>query len=293
MITRQDFLRVATRSLRAFIIAYVSAAVILIFLERWLIYPIPPRANPTNPLNIVASTAFEDVWIEGDGEVRLHGWYLSHPKPRATVLFFHGNGEDISNCGPEMAYWRDLLAINVLVMDYRGYGQSSGKPSEKWLVSDGVKAANWAAERAQILPSDLVLWGRSIGGGVAAGVAESIQPRAMIMECTFDSLANVAAEHVRWIPVRWLMSNQYRSYQRLANYQGDFIQWHGDRDDIVPLTAAQRLFDAIPSKRKFFVLARGRGHNDDSPMEFKAEVRRLLSMERKPETHDEQIDEPK
>ena len=121
MITRQAFLRVATRSLRAFIIAYVSAAVILMFLERWLIYPIPPRENPVagNP-NIAASTAYEDVWIEGDGGVRLHGWYLSHPKPRATVLFVHGNGEDISNCGPEMAHWRDLFAINVLVMDYRG-----------------------------------------------------------------------------------------------------------------------------------------------------------------------------
>lgn len=277
MIARQAFLRVATRSLRAFIIAYVSAAVILMFLERWLIYPIPPRANPVSIPKIVASTANEDVWIEGDGGVRLHGWYLSHPKPRATVLFFHGNGEDISNCGPEMARWRDVLAVNVLVIDYRGYGQSEGKPSEKWLVSDGIKAANWAAERAQVLPSDLVLWGRSIGGGVAAGVAESIDPRAMIMECTFDSLANVAAEHVRWIPVRWLMSNQYRSYQRLANYQGDFIQWHGDRDDIVPLTAAQRLFDAIPSKRKSFILARGRGHNDDSPMEFQAAVHGLLN----------------
>jgi fermentation-respiration switch protein FrsA (DUF1100 family) len=259
--------------LRTTVIGYLFALGVLMFFERSMIYPIPDRKlGDWNPPGLV----YEDVWLEAKDGTKLHAWYLPHDHARATVLYFHGNGEHIPWCGPLMSQCRDDLAINVLVVDYRGYGKSEGKPSERLLIEDGILAAHWLAERESIPVEQLVLWGRSIGGGVAAGVAESVHPRAMIMECTFDSLVDVAATHVPWVPVRWLMSNKYPSAQRLKDYQGEFLQWHGDRDSLVPLASAKRLFAAVPSAKKTFTLAVGSEHNDEAPQQFKNHLRKLL-----------------
>jgi fermentation-respiration switch protein FrsA (DUF1100 family) len=261
------------RLIRAVGIGYLFSWVLLLLFERSLLYPIPNAASGDwNPKGV----QFEDVWLNATDGTQLHGWYLPCDQPRAAVVFFHGNGEDVSSCGPEMSRWRDALKVSILVMDFRGYGKSEGKPGEAALVDDGVLSANWLADRQGVDPDQIILWGRSIGGGVAAGVAKTTNPRAMIMECTFDSLANVAAEHVPWAPVRWLMTNQYRSAMRLADYNGRFLQWHGDADAIVSLVSAKRLFDAVGSDNKRFILGDGYGHNDESPSEFKLAVRNLF-----------------
>jgi uncharacterized protein len=264
------------RLFRVFGVVFASwgcVLILLMMLERTLLYPMPDVSfGDWAPSDIV----FEDVWIEVQDSTRLHGWYLPHASPSAAVVFFHGNGEDVSWCGPEMSMWRDELGVSVLVMDYRGYGKSEGKPGEKQLVADGVVACKWLAQREQIHVSDIVLWGRSIGGGVAAGVAESTKPRAMVMECTFDSLTNVASHHMPWVPVRWLMSNKYPSSRRLKDYRGELIQWHGNADNIVPLDSAIKLHQAIPSTSKVLTIGNQLGHNDPSPDEFKVHVRDLF-----------------
>jgi len=247
----------------------------LVLFERSLLYPIPNAASGDwNPPGV----DFEDVYLTAADGTKLHGWYLPSDSPRAAIVFFHGNGEDLASCGPEMSHWRKSLHVSVLAMDYRGYGRSEGKPSESLLVEDGVLSAKWLADRQGTSLDQIILWGRSIGGGVAAGVAEVINPRAMFMESTFDSLANVAAEHVRWAPVRWLMTNQYRSAKRLATYRGRFIQWHGDKDPVVSLASGKRLFAAVGSDKKSFFLGSGYGHSEDSPDDFKAAIRSFIEM---------------
>ena len=259
--------------LRAIGIAYLIALVLLVFFERSLLYPNPNAATGDwNPPGI----DFEDVWLAAADGTKLHGWYLPCENSRGSVVFFHGNAEDIASCGPEMSRWRDLLNVTILVMDFRGYGKSGGKPGEAALVADGILSANWLAKRQGVPRDQIVPWGRSIGGGVAAGVAEANKPRALIMECTFDSLANVAAEHVPWAPVRWLMSNQYKSSKRLANFMGRYIQWHGDEDRVVSLASGKRLFATVGSDKKSFFLAAGCGHNDPAPYEFKSAVQALF-----------------
>ncbi|MGV3483241.1 MAG: alpha/beta hydrolase [Planctomycetaceae bacterium] len=261
------------RILRSAVIAYLCGLTVLMFIERWLIYPIPdPALGNWKP----AGLAYEDVWLEADDGIRLHGWYLPSDGAKHAVLFFHGNGEDVSWCGPALADWGRQAGVSVLAMSYRGYGKSGGKPGEAAMVRDGILAAHWLSDRTGLDAKQLVLWGRSIGGGVAAGVAKEIAPQALIMECTFDSLANVAAVHVRWAPVRWLMSNQFRSADHLKDYQGQYLQWHGDADTIVPLVSAERLFQAVGTRHKTFLLGEGRGHNDEPPAKFYQAVRDLF-----------------
>lgn len=270
---RRPFWIKLSRAIGFIVVCYGCVLMLFMMFERSLLYPMPDASSGDwDPLGIVR----EEVWLDTEDQTRLHGWYLPHASARGAAIFFHGNGEDVSSCGLEMSWWRDQLGVSILVMDYRGYGQSQGKPGEKQLVSDGTLACQWLAQREQIQVSDVVLWGRSIGGGVAAGVAESTQPRAMVLECTFDSLTNVAGTHFPWVPVRWLMSNKYPSARRLQNYTGELIQWHGDADNIVPLDSATRLHEAIPSSTKILTVGKRMGHNDDSPAEFKANVRDLF-----------------
>ncbi len=264
--------------LKSVFIGYAIVVVLLMIFERTLIYPIPDaQLGEWEPSEFV----YDDVWLTASDGTKLHGWYLPRPGAPTAIVFFHGNGEHVAWCGPEMSRWRERLGVSVLVMDFRGYGKSEGKPSEGKLVADGVLAAQWLAKKENLKPSQLVLWGRSIGGGVAAGVAVSIKPQAMVMECTFDSLANVAASHVRWAPVRWLMSNQYPSAERLKNFDGDYVQWHGEADQLVPLASAERLFAAVGTTQKSFTLAKGAGHNDESSQAFKLLVRELFERLKK------------
>ncbi len=270
-------MRTFYRSLRvllaSLVIGYSVVLAMMMYFERGLVYPVPDASLADwNPVDL----KFQDVWIEADDGTRLHGWYLPHDDSPVSAVYFHGNGEDVSTCGLRMDQWRDALGASVLVMDYRGYGKSQGKPIERALVADGVRAVQWLAEREQTSADDIVLWGRSIGGGVAAGVAEVTKPRAIVMETTFDSLVDVAALHITWIPVRWLMRNRFPSAKRLSNYDGEYIQWHGDADEIVPLDSAKRLYDAIPSTTKRFIVGKRHGHNDESPAEFNDQVQALF-----------------
>ncbi len=270
---KSKLLRFVWQLFRAVLIGYTVVLGMLVWFERNLIYPKPDAGRAdwsTSPVK------HEDVWLTAADGTKLHGWYMAAQPASAAVVYFHGNGEDVLACGPELASLRDSLAVSILVVDYRGYGKSEGTPNEADIVADGVMAARWLAERESIAADQLVLWGRSLGGGVAAGVSESIQPRAIILECTFDSLVNVAAGRFRWAPVRWLMRNRYPSADRLANYSGQVIQWHGGADPVVPLALAERLFAAIGGEQKQFILAAKSGHNDPAPDQFKRAVNALL-----------------
>ncbi len=265
------------RAVRSFLAVLVVASVFILamtmFFESSMVYPAP---GPTEGNWAPTDFLFEAVDLAAEDGTRLHGWYLPHAESRVGVVYFHGNGEHVPWVAPELAEWRDELRTSILVVDYRGYGKSEGKPSEKLLVADGVLAVRWLANRQQVEPREIVLWGRSIGGGVAAGVAEVTQPHAMVMEATFDSIVEVAASHIRWLPVRWLMRNRYPSVQRLASFRGAFLQWHGDSDLVVPLANAQKLFAAIASPSKQFILGQHMGHNDESPQAFKRAVKKLF-----------------
>ncbi len=245
--------------------AYVFVCFLMWLLEDVLVYPrwSMPHGD-WNPPNL----DFERVDFASADGTRLHGWYFTAPNPRGYIVFFHGNGQTISLLGDFAQQTRDKHRFNVLVFDYRGYGKSDGKPSERGVLSDGIAAVRWMMEREKIPASEIILWGRSLGGAVAVEAAVELGAKGLIAERTFATMPEAAAHRYGWLPVKWLMRNRYPTVEKIGRYEGPFLQSHGDRDEIVPLASGRKLFAACTSPNKEFVEIPGLGHNGPNPPEF-------------------------
>lgn len=255
---RRRALYFGLRNLRALVIAYVVVLVGLMFFEEYLIF-IPSRypdgdwAPPT--------LKFEDAWFNAADGTKLHGWYVPHEKPRAVVLFTHGNAGNITDRQFIIKQLLNRYAVSVMIFDYRGYGRSDGKPSEKGLEQDARAARTWLAKRAGVAENEIVIMGESIGGGVAVDLAANGGARGLILENTFSTLPEVAASRFSWVPVNWLMRSRFDSVKKIKNYQGPLLQCHGTRDSIVPFALGQKLFAAANDPKEFVEIRNG-DHND-------------------------------
>jgi fermentation-respiration switch protein FrsA (DUF1100 family) len=253
------------RGVRLFLIAYLSVVLMLSLFERWLVFPAPSRKSADW---VAADLPHEDVNFTADDGTKLHGWYVPHESPRAVVLFSHGNGEHVARLAPILKLLHDQAEVSTFAWDYRGYGQSKGKPHEANLIADARAAQLWVAERAGVRPEDVVLYGRSLGGAVAVGLAAEHPVRGLILERTFAELTETAAYHFPWLPVRWLMKNRFPSAERIAAYQGPLFQSHGTLDEVVPFAMGQRLFDAATTPDKRLFVVEGGDHNGPQPEEY-------------------------
>ena len=249
---------------RTLLIAGLLVLVAAMFMENWLIF-IPSRYPSGNwsPPDI----DFEDAWFRSEDGVKLHGWYLPHANPRATILFCHGNAGNVTHRVQSLKILHDLLGASVLIFDYRGYGRSEGKPNGPGVLADARAARTWLAARENIPPTDVVLLGESIGGAVAVNLAARDGARGLVLESTFDALPEVAAYHYPWLPVRWAMRTRLDSAALIGRYNGPLLQAHGDADTIVPLELGQRLFAAANEPKRFLLLP-GHNHNDSMPPEY-------------------------
>lgn len=232
------------------------------FIERSLVYPVPSRKRGDWEPRWLDK---EDVWFPSVDGTPLHGWFVPHAKPRYAILYAHGNGEHVGDQVNVVLRLQATLSASVFVYDYRGYGQSKGRPTETGLISDGLAAQQWLAERTGMLPEDLVLMGRSLGGGVSIAVAAERGARAVIVEATFPRMIDAARYNYPWLPVRLFMRDRYDSISRLSRYHGPFFQSHGSLDEVVPFQLARQLFDSAPTRQKQFYEIVGGRHNEPQP----------------------------
>lgn len=250
---------------------------ILRSIERSLVYPAPPLQRGNWETRWIER---EDVAITSPGPgprlERLHGWFVPHPRERHVVLYSHGQSEHVASLVSVVVRLRDALDASVLVYDYRGYGKSSGHPTEAGCIADGLAAQQWLAERTGRLPEEIVLVGRSLGGAVNVAVAATRGARTLVLENTFGRLTDVAAYRFPWAPVRRVMHERYDSIQRIRHYEGPLLQLHGTRDRVVPAKFARQLYAACPSGQKRFFVHRGGKHHDPAPLEFYARLNRFL-----------------
>ena len=195
----------------------------------------------------------EEVWLMAGDGVSLHGWYIPARQARATLLFFHGNAGNISHRLESLRIFHQL-GLNVLIFDYRGYGQSAGKPSEAGTRQDALAAWQYLVNSRGESPERIVLFGRSLGGALAAWLATRVQPGALILESSFISVPDLAAELYWWLPARWLARLQYRTRDYLAEVRCPVQVIHSREDEIIPYRHGQSLYATANPPKKFLLL---------------------------------------
>jgi len=192
-----------------------------------------------------------------DGE-RLHGWWVSVPDAKGTVLFFHGNAGNISQRINYLSMFK-RLGYNTLLFDYRGYGQSSGVPSESGTYLDAQAGWRYLTEIQNISPERIILFGESLGGAVAAWLAAREKPGLLVLASTFTSVPNLAAQIYPFLPVRWITRFHYNTLESLQSVTCPVFIAHSPEDEIIPFEHGQQLFQAAAAPKQFLTLESG--HN--------------------------------
>jgi len=227
-------------------ICAISIALVYIFQSRFVYFP--TRTLSADPSSI--GLQFEDVCFETADGVRLAGWFIPCNDARGVILFCHGNAGNISHrLDSIMIFHR--LGLDVFIFDYRGYGESEGKPTEHGTYQDAEAAWQYLIEERQIDASQIIVFGRSIGGALAAWLAQQHSPGALILESTFTSLRDAAATIYHFPPIRRFVRFEYHTAEHLAGADCPVLVVHSRDDEIMSFHHGQRLFELAAEPKMF------------------------------------------
>ena len=240
--------------------AIAAGVVVLAWaLQRSLIYF--PFGSVPGPREVGLEQADAVSFPTEDG-LTLSGWFVpsSRLKSPYTVLVFNGNAGNRAYRAP-LAAALQRQGLQVLLFDYRGYGQNEGKPTEAGLRADARAARRYLLTRDDVAASRLVYFGESLGTAVAIGLAADHPPAGLILRSPFTSLVEVGRIHYPLLPVRLLLEDRYPAIDDLSRVQSPVLVVAGDQDRIIPLAESRRVYDAVSGPKRLVVLA-GAGHND-------------------------------
>ena len=255
-------MRECVNSFLAVVVLVVAAyallvAVVFLRQERLLYFPnIPSRAIGPGPDSI--GLAYDGVGLVTEDDVRLDAWFVPAPRSRGVVLFFHGNAGNISHRLDSLKIFHDLQ-LSTLIFDYRGYGRSQGAVSEQGTYRDADAAWRYLTEERRIPASQIILFGRSLGGAVAAHLATRKGAAGLIIESGFVSVPDLAAKLYPWLPARWMARFKYATGDYLTDTSLPVLIVHSRDDEIIPFTQGQALF-ALAGEPKSFLQLQG-DHN--------------------------------
>jgi uncharacterized protein len=251
-------LRMGWNILISVAIAYAAVvALVFVFQARLVYYPGIGREVTVSPL--AYGLAFEPAEIRtSDGET-LQGWWVPADEPRGTVLLLHGNAGNISHRLDYLLMF-NRLGHSTFIVDYRGYGRSSGTPSEEGTYRDAEAAWDYLRQARAVRQQDLVIVGESLGGGVATWLAARVPPRALLLFSTFTSVNDLGSEIYWFLPVRLINRIRYDNLRNLERINAPLFIAHSRDDEIVPYAHGRRLFDAAREPKEFLEM-RG-SHNE-------------------------------
>jgi hypothetical protein len=238
------------------ILVLIGIAVLhLALIDRLIFQPSPGVDLAPEALGIEA----ESVFLESEDGVRIHAFFLPSPGATRSLLFLHGNAGNASHRLPNAAELA-ALGVDVLLLDYRGYGLSEGRPDEKGVYADARAGLEHLRGGRGFPLERVVVFGRSLGGAIAVDLAADRPLAGLILESTFTSVADIAREAVG-IPLGALIGRRFPAEGKIPRVRCPILFFHGDRDRTVPLELGQRLFAAAPSPKAFEIIE-GAGHND-------------------------------
>ncbi len=207
----------------------------------------------------MAGLAYEDIYFTTEDNVELNAWFIPVAGAKKTLLFFHGNGGNISHRLDSLKIFHEL-GLSVFIIDYRGYGQSQGTTSEQGTYRDAEAAWRYLTESRSISDKDIIVFGRSMGAGVATWLAIQHTPNLLILESAFTSVADMAKHYYPYLPTHLLTRIKYASIDRIENIQCPILFSHSQTDEIVPFELGVQLFEQA-REPKMFMQLKG-GHND-------------------------------
>lgn len=239
-------------------IAYGAVLVLVYLFQSHLVYfPGTGREAVVTPQSY--GLRYESVSIRTADNETLDAWWVPAENARGTVLFFHGNAGNISHRIDYLQMFH-RLRYSTLIVDYRGYGKSSGTPSEAGTYRDAEAAWEHLRHARLAQPRDVVIAGESLGAAIATWLAAEVSPRAVLLFSTFTSVTDLGAQVYWFLPVRLLSRMGYDNLANLKRIRAPVFIAHSRDDDIVPYAHGRRLFEAA-SEPKAFLEMRG-GHND-------------------------------
>jgi hypothetical protein len=239
------------------LVLFAGGLIMFGFLERKMTY-YPTRALETTPSAV--GLDYEDVGIRTADGVRIHGWFVPCSDSRTTLLFFHGNAGNIGDRVENLKLLHDL-GLNVLIVDYRGYGRSEGSPREEGLYRDADAAFSYLRSRQGVDPARIAVFGRSLGGAVAVDLCSRVDCWRLVLEGAFTSAADMAREIFPLLPLGHLLTERFASIEKISRVRAPLLQFHGTLDEVIPMELGWRLFRAA-GEPKEFVPVPGAGHND-------------------------------
>jgi uncharacterized protein len=251
--------------------AYACGLVVLFLVQRSFLFPIPTAAR-TAPQAAGFHEAEEHLLTTADGE-KVIVWHVPAKPGHPVILYFHGNGDFLAGF---FGRFRDLIAdgTGVVALSYRGYAGSSGQPSERGLLLDA--AAAYAFTTARYSADKIVVWGFSLGTGVAVALAAEAPVGKLMLEAPYTSIADVAASAFPIFPVRLAIKDPFHSDQRIARVNAPLLVMHGVRDATIPIAFGERLF-ALAQEPKQFVRFPDGGHNDLDAYGASATARQFIN----------------
>lgn len=250
------------------VVVLLAAALLTLFVvfeSRFIYFPAKYpegdwRAREPRAVEGRATARVEDVWLRTEDGVRLHAWHAAPVVGRAgaleavattrALIYLHGNAGNISHRYEIIESFASLPA-NVLALDYRGYGRSEGAPSEDGLYRDARAAWDYLTETRGVPASRVVVYGESLGGAVAVDLASRVQPCALVVQSSFTSIADMAAEVMPFVP-RFVIRTKMDSLGKIARVRAPVLVVHSPADDVVPYKLGRKLYEAAPEPKRFY-----------------------------------------
>ena len=237
---------------------YFLILVFLYFYQRNLLY----HPNENNYSEDRISVEIENVKIKTSDNIELLGWYHEkNLKDFKTLIFFHGNAGSLENRIHKLNHFRDMN-INFLIIAWRGFSGNKGNPSEQGLYEDGKSAIDWLIKKG-VSEKNLILYGESLGTGVATHLAQNKNYAGVILETPFTSMIDAAKKFYPYIPVKLLLKDKFENYKKIKNINSPILIMHGEVDQLVPFSMGKKIYE-IANKPKYSYFTK----YDDHMMEY-------------------------
>jgi fermentation-respiration switch protein FrsA (DUF1100 family) len=245
---------------------YLICLILLLAGSFYLLYPrienffvfFPESAFERTPNDL--NLHYKEAYFHTEDGKRLHGWFFPLQKEFPVILFCHGNAGNISHRLDNIRLLLDQR-LQVFTFDYRGYGKSSGRPSEKGIYVDGLAAYDYLINKEHIPSTNIIPFGRSLGAAVALEISVKRSVKSVILESAFTSTKDMARSIALFYPLSFLLPSHYNNLKKIACVTIPKLIIHGKEDEIVSFSMGEKLFETAKAPKYFFQVE-GAGHND-------------------------------